>query len=61
MTKDAIWFSSGSYDLRTGNIMEIVVAAWTIAFFDFMNGIVPQDSCLSHRASPAVNEATNDL
>lgn len=34
-TKDVIWFSSGSYDLRTGKIMEI--AARRIAHFDFVN------------------------
>lgn len=37
------------------------IAAWRIAYFDFVNRIIPQDSCSGHRASPAVSEATGAI
>lgn len=46
-TKDVIWFSSGHMIRETWyNIMEIALS-WhgRIACFDFVNQIIPQDSC----------------
>lgn len=46
-TKDVIWFSSRPYDSRNGyNIMEIALSRHgRFACFDFVNQIIPQDSC----------------